>query len=157
MPLRGKTWGGGTASSTAVLEIEPLSLIGLRRRAVRFWLAGLSLLGFAVAYVGPLVAAFELPAVSSPAIVTPLPALTLPTVTFTGLKVPKVSPPVRQAAMPERSAAPTPRVSQQSAAQASARPVPQTRSAAAEQVPVVTDQYTLDPAAATAASPAPAA
>ena len=135
-----------------MLEIEPLSLIGVRRRAVRFWLAGLSLLSFAVAYTGPLVAAFELPTVSS-TITAPLPALALPAIAFPSLEVPKVSPPVRQAAMPERSAAPTPRASQQPATQAAARPVPATRPASAEQVPVVTDQYTLDPAA-TAAPPA---
>ena len=70
---------------------------------MRFWLAGLSLLSFAVAYTAPIVAAFELPAQST--IASPLPALTLPAVAFPSLEVPKVSPPLPRAAIPERSTA----------------------------------------------------
>ena len=47
-------------------------MIGLRQRSARLWLVGLSLLSFGAAYSAPLVAAFQLPAVSSAAEVSPL-------------------------------------------------------------------------------------
>src|SRR4051812_22885389 len=63
-------------SSYAVdAQPELLSLLALRQRAIRLWLAAIGLLGFGVAYVSPMALALRAPAVVAP---ITLPALSLP-------------------------------------------------------------------------------
>src|SRR5262245_12213529 len=86
---RGQAAVGDGGVSAVPLLVEP-SFIGLRQRGVRYWLAGLGLLGFAIPYVAPIGAALRRPG-PAPAIV--LPKLGLPVIDFPMFAVPSLQPP----------------------------------------------------------------
>ena len=136
-----------------------MSLLGLRERAIRLWLAGVSLLAFGAAYLSPMVLAVTQPTVT-PTVV--LPSLTLPLVAFPSLDVPKlVAPRALPAAATHTTTTPatTRRVVHKRLV---GRVIPQmgppynpagrtTRTATTTRtrtVPVVKDSYTLTPPAA---------
>src|SRR5215208_1152066 len=80
--VEGKLEGRGSrrvGSSVAVGEFDAVSLLALRTRAVRLWLAAIGLAGFALAYAQPIGLALTQPAASS---ATVLPSLSLPLVSF---------------------------------------------------------------------------
>jgi hypothetical protein len=80
------------SSAVAVRQRDPVSLLALRTRAIRFWLAAIGLAAFGLAYAGPLALALRVPAVGTPVHITPL---SLPTIQFPALAVPKLhAPPV---------------------------------------------------------------
>jgi len=132
-------------SSVAVGQQDLLSLLALRERAIRVWLAAIGLVAFGTAYAGPIALSFRMPALSSSPVVLPaleLPPLSLPTLAVPKLEAaPKVSP-VRPPAPAAR------RVVHHAAATA---PAPAQRAAThptrTVQVPVVKDQYSVAPAA----------
>ena len=66
---------------------DALSLLALRQRSIRLWLAGIGFLAFGAAYVSPIALSFTQPT-AAPAVV--LPRLTLPLVDFPTLAVPKL-------------------------------------------------------------------
>ena len=65
--------------STVVLgQIEPLSLVGLRTRPIRYLLAGAALLAFLVTYFVPIVEGIRTPSVPAPLSRMELPLLAFP-------------------------------------------------------------------------------
>ena len=134
---------------------ETLSLLGLRERAIRLWLAGIGLLAFGVSYISPMVLAATQPAVQ-PAVV--LPSMTLPLVDFPSLAVPKIVAPRAVPAAATHTTATTttpasaPAPAQRSVRKVAGRVVPQMgppytpRSQAVTRtrtVPVVRNNYNL--------------
>src|SRR5205823_2230826 len=132
-------------SSVALEQCDLLSLLALRQRAIRLWLAAIGVLSFGVAYVGPLALSFRLPAGSPPAALS---ALSLPAVSFPTLGVPKLHAP---AVGPRAHVTPLVR----GAAPASRRrvirhPAPTSKATTRTvRVPVVSNSYTLLPPAVT--------
>ena len=144
-----------------------VSVASLRFGALRFWLAAMGLIAFAVMYVNPLVFALR-----QPAPVEPLTPLALHAVTFPRLVVPALQPipePTRlSAAKPartaERAAKPAPAAAAQkrSAKAATAAPVapavpaqaPSTAPAETRTVPVQTNEYVVPGAATSGSAPA---
>src|SRR3954464_10669988 len=80
------------AGALALDQPELFSLLALRSRAIRFWLAGIGLAAFGAAYVGPIALAMRAPDVSRVRLVQ-LPELALPTMAFPTLGVPKLHAP----------------------------------------------------------------
>ena len=73
------------SGATAVAQPDLISLLALRQRAIRYWLAAIGLAAFGMAYAGPIALAIRAPSIT-PTVV--LPALDLPTVTFPSFSVP---------------------------------------------------------------------
>ena len=73
------------SGATAVVQPDLISLLALRQRAIRFWLAAIGLVAFGAGYLGPIALAIRAPSVTTPVV---LPALELPTVTFPSFAVP---------------------------------------------------------------------
>ena len=137
-----------SASAVALEQPELFSLLALRSRTIRLWLAAVGLAAFGAAYVGPIALAIRTPDVSRASVVQ-LPALSLPTIEIPTLAVPKLqaqptTPPVR--ATPATARRVVRRV---------VHHVPATKQKTKTvkrnvRVPVVKDSYTVAPAAATA-------
>src|SRR3954452_17584398 len=82
--------GDSYVGSAAVPQPELLSLLALRDRAIRFWLAAIGLLAFGVGYAGPIGLPFRMPALSHP---TQLPELKIPAIAFPTFGVPTLHAP----------------------------------------------------------------
>ncbi|MFL6035275.1 MAG: beta strand repeat-containing protein, partial [Gaiellaceae bacterium] len=138
-------------SSVAVGQQQDLlSLLALRERAIRVWLAAIGLVAFGTAYTGPIALSFRVPAVSSSPVVLPvleLPPLGLPTLAVPKLEAAPTVPPVRAPAPAARSVVHQPAATAPAPAHRAA-----THRARTVHVPVVHDQYSVAPAA----TPAPA-
>ncbi|MFL6018711.1 MAG: hypothetical protein ACJ74V_14385, partial [Gaiellaceae bacterium] len=72
-------------AASAVVQPDLISLLALRQRAIRFWLAAIGLAAFGMAYAGPIALAIRAPSVTTPVV---LPTLDLLTVTFPSFAVP---------------------------------------------------------------------
>ena len=135
------------AGAVALEQPELFSLLALRSRAIRLWLAAVGLAAFGAAYVGPIALALRTPDVSRASVVQ-LPTLSLPTIEIPTLAVPELqaqptTPPVRAAPAKVRGVVrhvPAPAATKQKTKTV-------TRNV---QVPVVKDSYTVAPAAAAA-------
>src|SRR4051794_5496320 len=142
------------AGALALDQPELFSLLALRSRAIRLWLAGIGLAAFGAAYVGPIALAIRTPDVSR-ASVAQLPTPSLPTIELPTLAVPKLQAPPTT---PPVSATPAPttrrivhRVVRHGPAPATTKQ--KTKTVARKMhVPVVKDSYSIVPAAATAAA-----
>src|SRR4051794_14309287 len=131
--------------------LEAPSLIGLRTRAARYWLVGVSLISFAVAYVAPMAYAFT----QANHLQAEIPQVALPVVDFPTLKVPElhkaaVAPAYQvPAARPSRVAA-TPRARALPAVPASSightvAPATAAKATTTTKVPVVEDRHSIAP------------
>ena len=93
-------------SYSATAEPFGLSLIGLRQRTVRLWLAAIGMLGFGIAYASPIALALTRPPDTA---AIALPELALPAVAFPQLTVPKLhAAPRASRAIATPAPAPTP-------------------------------------------------
>ena len=128
---------------------DVLSLVALRERAIRLWLAAIGLVAFGTAYAGPIALSIQLPETSAPVVI--LPALKLPPIEFPTLAVPKLqtAPKVAPVQLPARTAHQgVARHPVAAASPASARPTAAQRTRTAK-VPVVKNDYSLTLPAAT--------
>ena len=140
------------AGAVALEQPELFSLLALRSRAIRLWLAAIGLAAFGAAYVGPIALAIRTPDVSGLRVVQ-LPALSLPTVELPTLAVPKLNAPPTTAPFRATPAPTTRRVVHRVVHRVPARAATKqnTKTVAHKvQVPVVKDSYTVAPAVATA-------
>ena len=79
--------GPGLLSSYALEQPTLISLLALRTRGIRLWLAAIGLAAFGAGYFGPIALAMTTPGVSRS---VQLPTLTLPAIGFPTLTVPKL-------------------------------------------------------------------
>src|SRR4051812_12825325 len=139
-----------------VIAADPLdlSILAVRERAIRFWLAGIGLLAFGAAYVAPIGLAIRMPTLSHP---VALPALELPVVSFPTFAVPRLhAAPAPAPAAP--SAPPTEvarRVVRQTAPQHPRPHRTMRHGARTVRIPAVRDSYSLLPPQPKAAKPKP--
>ena len=154
----GRTAGKGWSTSTyadAGYAPDRLSLASLRFRGVRFWLAGISLFAFGVAYVSPVIQALRV--ASAPA--APLPVFEIPQLSFAPFGIPKLRTPAAPVTAPAAHAG-RPSVQRATRAPGSSAAATTRRAVPAapptpRAVPVVENSYTIAPTApAQATTPA---
>jgi hypothetical protein len=138
--------GPGTQSYASVAAAQPYGIIALRRRGVRYGWVGVGLAVLGLTYVGPIVAAFRLPAV--PSQTAALPALSIPAVGFPRLHVPRVhavAPRPRLAPRPPltptKTSAPAPALTSRAIHHPPRKATTATRRIMRHRVPVVSDTH----------------
>ena len=131
---------------TAAVGQDVLSLLALRERAIRFWLAAVGIVAFGTAYAGPIALSFQLPSFSTPVV---LPALELQAIGFPTLAVPKLQAAPKVPPLQLRARTAHQGVARQpvAASPASARPAAAQRTRTVK-VPVAKNDYSLAPPAA---------